>query len=478
MDYQRPGTENSPSPSDGTRIEEDRVRPLKRTAGSSRPRLPAALPFAIAGILVVSSVAFGATFVRSIVRASPSATPVVVGDENPTDSPSLAPSEAPSLAPSEAPVDAPTEPPTAAPASGDLTLTAGALPGKVQLTWTKYAGADFAYYKVVRSTDATASWPLGAGDTLVAAIDNVGTLAYLDSPGAGTFTYEVFAVKSSETGYAVLASSNVKTVTVSPGSTKPPQPPVSNPADLGALAVKDNGDGTYTFSWNAYKGGIEFNYYKLSGVPYPSTPGYVETGAYWTYVSPDCTSATYRVPSGTWNVNVEAVYYPAGKGAVLAKTSTIKLTVAARPAPPVLGLTLTVTGDNPYSLSWTKYTGDYFGSYEVLRSETTTEPAYPPNGDTVVRFTTKDINKLTFTDTAKAGHTYHYRVVVWTDQTFASVGGLIPACVVAGTLLAASNIETRTAPPLATPTPTSTPTPTPTPRPTPTPTPTSTPPSV
>ena len=106
-----------------------------------------------------------------------------------------------------------------------------------------------------------------------------------------------------------------------------------------------------------------------------------------------------------------------------------------------------MTGDNPYGLSWTKYTGDYFGYYEVLRSETTTEPAYPPNGDTVVRFTITDINKLTFTDTAKAGHTYHYRVVVWTDQTFASVGGLTPACVVAGTLLAVSNIETRTAPP-------------------------------
>ena len=80
----------------------------------------------------------------------------------------------------------------------------------------QYDGADFAYYKVVRSTDATASWPLGAGDTLVAAIDNVGTLTYLDCPGAGTFTYEVFAVKSADAGYAVLASSNVKTVTVAP----------------------------------------------------------------------------------------------------------------------------------------------------------------------------------------------------------------------------------------------------------------------
>jgi hypothetical protein len=45
----------------------------------------------------------------------------------------------------EAPSEAPSKAPTAAPSSGDLTLTADALPGKVQLTWTKYAGADFAY---------------------------------------------------------------------------------------------------------------------------------------------------------------------------------------------------------------------------------------------------------------------------------------------------------------------------------------------
>ena len=467
MDHQTPDPDHGPSPSNGARIEGDLVRPLNRIAGSSRLRLPAALPFAIAGILVVSSVAFGATFVRSIVNPSPGATPVLVGDDDPTDSPSIVPSVAPSLVPSEAPPAAPSEAASIAPSAGDLALTAVAAPGKVTLTWTRYSGTDFGYYKVVRSTDATAAWPLDAGDTLVGAVDNIDTLTFTDSCGAGTFTYEVFAVRSSDAGYAVLASSNVRTITVSPASTATKTPaPVTNPADLGALSVKDNGDGTFTFSWAAYEGTTEFSYYKLSGVAYPGAPGYVETGQYWTYVGPSCTSATYRVPSGTWNANIEAVYYPSGKGTVLARTGTVKLTVDVKPAPPVLSLTLTVTGNNPYYLSWTKYTGSSFQYYKILRSESTTDPTYPENGDTVVRFYTADINKLTFTDTGKMGHTYHYRVVVWTDQVFASVGGVMPACT--GTLLAVSNIETRTAP-SATPTPTPTPTPTRTPTPTPTP---------
>jgi hypothetical protein len=92
MDYETPEPENGPAPSSGPRVEEDVVRPLKPTAGSSRLRLPAALPFAIAGILVVTSVAFGATFVRNVMTVSPNATSVVVGDEpDPTPTPTATP---------------------------------------------------------------------------------------------------------------------------------------------------------------------------------------------------------------------------------------------------------------------------------------------------------------------------------------------------------------------------------------------------
>ena len=101
MDDQRPD-QDGPSPSRGARIEEDFVRPLKRIVGSSRMRFPAALPFALAGILVVTSLAFGATFVRNIVTPPPSATPIVVGDDpvpTPTPTPTPTPEETPTPTP-------------------------------------------------------------------------------------------------------------------------------------------------------------------------------------------------------------------------------------------------------------------------------------------------------------------------------------------------------------------------------------------
>ena len=129
MDEPRPENEHGPSPSTGARIEEDLVRPLKRIVGSSRLRLPAVLPFALAGILVVSSVAFGAAFVRTIITASPNATPVVYGDdpvETPTPTPEVTPTPTPT--PAEA---TPTPEPIVTPVPGDLALTAEVQPGKV-----------------------------------------------------------------------------------------------------------------------------------------------------------------------------------------------------------------------------------------------------------------------------------------------------------------------------------------------------------
>ncbi len=332
MDNERPDQEHGPSPS-RPRIEDDFVRPLKPMRGISHRRLSAALPFAVAGIFVVSSVAFGATVIRNIVAPSPSASAIVVGDDNPTDSPTDAPTDAPTDGPTEAPTDGPTDAPagapTAAPTPGELTISVEALAGKARITWSAYTGADFAYYKVVRSSDGAATWPLGAGDKLVAAIDNQATLAFTDCSGAGTFTYRVFAVESSDAGYAVLASSESETVTVAPAPTRPPAPPTSNPADLGPLHVTDNGDGTYTFSWSAYTGGIDFSYYKLDGEPFPNTPGYVENGGhYWACLDTDTTSTTIAVQPGTWNIVVEAVYYPDGGAAAAARTQVLKLTVA------------------------------------------------------------------------------------------------------------------------------------------------------
>jgi len=458
MDYQRPDSDHRSSPS-GARVEDDFVRPLTPMRGTSHRRLPAALPFAIAAIFVVSSVAFGATVIRNFVDPSPSASAVVVGDD-PTDEPTLEPTLEPTDAPTAGPTDAPVHAPTTGPTANHLTIAVDVLAGKAAVTWSAYTGADFAYYKVVRSSDGTAAWPLAEGDILVAAIDKQTTLTFTDYSGAGTFTYRVFAVKSSEAGYAVLASSDVKTVTVGPATTKPPAGTVPNPADLGPLGVTDNGNGTYTFHWNAYTGGIDFSYYKLDGQPYPNTPGYVENGGhYWAALGTGTTSTTITVQPGTWNIVVEAVYYPDG-AASAAKTHVLKLTVASHTAPPVLSLSLNAVlqGDGVH-LNWSKYTGPYFQWYGIVRTEGSAQPVLPLGSTPAIYF--DNVNTLSYVDTTPlvAGHTYHYRVYAYTDGTFTSV---VPACSV-GTILAISNIANVTIPVPPSPTPTPTPVPTPTP---------------
>jgi hypothetical protein len=222
MDYQRPDPENG---SNGARVEDDFIKPLRPMKSISHRRLPAALPFALAGILVVSSVAFGATIVRNLVLPSASATPVVVGDDDPTEAPTLEITEAPSVEPSVAPTQEPTVAPTAepsAPAEHVLTLAATVSGNKVKIDWTRYQGEDFAYYKVVRSTDELVSWPLGAGDKLVAAISDIDTLTFTDCPPAGTTVYfQVFAVKNSESGYETLADSNIVSVKMPAATPRP-----------------------------------------------------------------------------------------------------------------------------------------------------------------------------------------------------------------------------------------------------------------
>ncbi len=468
MDNSRdPKTGSAP----GARVEHDIEGPLTRIRSHSIRRLPAALPLALAGILVVASVAFGATVVRTVINAA-EPTPVVVGGDDETPVPEVTPTPTPTPTPVAAtPTPAPQVTPTPVPLVGPLTLTVTTSAGKAQLTWTAYAGEDFAYYKVVRSTDSTASWPLGSGDKLVAAIDNKATVSFTDCPGAGTFTYKVFAVKSADASYAVLAESNARTVTVPAAPTKPPV----NTADLGPLSVKDNGNGTYTFSWSGYKGSTDFNYYKLSGVTYPDTPGYAEGKGYWAVIDPCNTSVTVDGKAGTWNFNVEAIYYPSGKTTALARTTTLKVVMTAKSvptAPPVVTLNATAVlqADGSVKITWEKYTGPYFSYYGIARTKDGGDPVLKVGQDPTFWYTA-DQNKTTYTDkNVSPGHTYKYRVYAYSDQTLAGVqsGGLaaVPACTVS-TILAVSPVLTVTIPAAATPEPTPTPTPEATPTPTP-----------
>lgn len=330
MEHQRPDPERGSSSSQGARVEDDFLRPLTPMNSLSRRRLAASLPFVIVAILVVGTVAFGATVMRPLVNSPQArATPVVVGDDDPdaTDTPA-------------APTAAPTAEPSSMPTSSGMILTAKLDGRKVILTWTAYEDTDFAYYKVVRSSDKKASWPLGDGDTLVAAISDQSKLTFTDCPTAGkTWSYEVFAVKSTQDGYVVLDSTNLATAAVPAPAPKPtPKPTRSCGISLSAT-VKSDG---VHLKWTKF--GCElFEYYvvvrsetnpKLDvPLPHEGTEPMVEidniSHLEWTDTGVE-PGHTYYYRVMVWNSGNFC-----NGGTVLAKSGIIKVTIpeAATPAP-------------------------------------------------------------------------------------------------------------------------------------------------
>jgi hypothetical protein len=421
-----------PDYSQEARVEDDFVQPLTPVKSASHRRLPAALPIALAGILVVSAMAFGAGVVTPFLA---NATPVVVGDDEPEATPTAEVVEPTDevVAPTDAPV-------------GDLTLEAAIVSGKVKLTWSAFNGDGFAYYKVVRSSDATVEWPLGEGDKLIAAVSDQAKLSITDSAPSGTTVfYRVFAVKDSEEGYAVITSSPAVSIDTPEATPKPTAPPVDNPYAMGPITAKDNGDGTYTLTWAPYDGPIDFSYYKLSGTESASGAfGYCEDNGYWAAIGTGTHTWTGVIEPGTWRIKVEAVYYTS-EGQVLpncettcqkaGETSILKLTVGGEKptAPPQVGLTLTATVvDGTVQLNWSKYTGPYFQYYLVLRSETITDLTNENYTDVWQIGSAGTLSMVD--DSVVAGHTYYYRVLAWTSRVFC--GG--------GTILGISNVETVT----------------------------------
>lgn len=130
--------------------------------------------------------------------------------EEPAEEP---PAEEPAEEPKEEPKDEPTDEPDPAPSS-DLALEAFLNEnGKITVEWSAFTG-DFEKYKLVRSTDAEASWPEGDGDELVA-VTGPGDEHFTDkhAPCNVELHYRAFAVRHGDDGYVVLASSNVGAAT-------------------------------------------------------------------------------------------------------------------------------------------------------------------------------------------------------------------------------------------------------------------------
>ncbi len=165
--------------------------------------------------------------------------------------------------------------PEQAPQPPTGTLTLSVLPSeradKVQLGWSAYSGDGFSYYKLVRSLDSDVRWPTTGGDETIAAIGNPAETAFRDRPECGaTWFYAVFAVRSTDSGYQVLAPSNVVSAT-----TTCPTPPPPPPATVGIGFDAVFADGQVQLAWGACP--VEgFNAWKIVRSQTNSEPMYPE----------------------------------------------------------------------------------------------------------------------------------------------------------------------------------------------------------
>ncbi|TAL10055.1 MAG: hypothetical protein EPO00_05055 [Chloroflexota bacterium] len=152
--------------------------------------------------------------------------------------------------------------------NGDIALTVVIKEGHPFLDWSECGGLDFDYFKVVRSTDATVTWPKGENDTLVAAIGRDGNskLFDADAPAGKKLYYRVFCVRSTEAGYVAVAASAVK------GVVTPAAEPAPDPVALG-FEVNVTGEGV-VLNWQA-SAGDGFAFYKVLRSTWNEHPSYL-----------------------------------------------------------------------------------------------------------------------------------------------------------------------------------------------------------
>ncbi len=107
------------------------------------------------------------------------------------------------------------------PASMDLTLSN--VDRGVKVDWTRCGSRRFDLYAIVRSTDATVSWPLGAHDRLVGVVWHRGRTVWIDRQGAGqgtTVWYRVFCLdRTHHHGLRVVNSSPAEAIETPGGTT-------------------------------------------------------------------------------------------------------------------------------------------------------------------------------------------------------------------------------------------------------------------
>jgi hypothetical protein len=294
----------------------------------------------------------------------------------------------------------------------------------IKVDWTGCDVDGFRYYKVVRSTDATPTWPLGDGDKLVAAIEDPAATVVADGDfGTGkTYHYRVFGLTSD----GVACESAIRAIEVPAPAPKPDPEAKDDPKDdpkpddpgTGALGLSVSiKDGKPYIDWTECSG--SFDYYKVirstdSTVTWPKGDG--DTGV--TAVGPDGKTAAWDgdAPAGkkVW-YRVFCVIENDGGYKVLAASGAKAVVVPdnepePEPDPVELGFEVTLTDDG-VKLNWEACGSDVFVAYKVVRSHSP-NPSYLPGTDgTQVIGVIENAGTTAFVDgDVEAGQTWYYRV--------------------------------------------------------------------
>jgi hypothetical protein len=163
-------------------------------------------------------------------------------------------------------------------------------------------------------------------------------------PWAATLRVKVEALYFPPSGAAQKAGETQVTVipytgaTPSPTPTPTPTPAVTPvPVDMGPLNVTANTNGTYTITWNAYTGPLDFGGYALCYTTNENaTFGYVEGFGGVISIGKTANTWTGTFPwAATLRVKVEALYWPPAGHAQKAGETHVTLVYAggATPSP-------------------------------------------------------------------------------------------------------------------------------------------------
>jgi hypothetical protein len=322
--------------------------------------------------------------------------------------------------PDEPPADPKPDEPSHDPTTMELGL---ALDGfAVVVEWSVCDFDGFRYYKVVRSTDESVTWPLGEGDVLVGAFDGITETRMVDSTAAHgkTYFYRVFAVRSVDGGgdYVVACKSDVKSITTTSDPAPEPKPdpkPDPKPTPDGLWLEVWIAEGHPVIKWGSC-GDVAFDKIKvvrsLDGtVTWPLG----ENDALIAVTGPDGHKAWDKdAPGGmTLFYRVFCVRSTEGGYAVANASvvgSVVTPVVEPPPDPITLGFEAALTGDGVV-LHWEDCTSETFSFYKVVRSMNP-NPSYLPytDGTQVIGvIDNHSVTGLTDSDVA-SGQTWYYRV--------------------------------------------------------------------